>query len=548
MTGPLALGHPATRDPAGVGAKAALLAIAADEGLPVLPGMVLPADASAPAIDAGARALATGGRAHAYLASSANVRAADLDALASVGERLVVRSSTTLDGDGRWSGAFASYLDVGSADLASAVRGCWSSVFTRDALERCEATGTDPTSLRVAILVQPWIVFTFGGTAHLDRGRDIVTVAVARGGAQGVVAGDTASTLVVAADGQISGDADIPPRVVARAAALARDALRATGVGAIEWGATGERLVLLQVGPAAAERHRERTALVAPGSLPADAARVAEIVARFRGVLADELVLPWALGADGAFDVPPIAVEDAPAAISTVRGAAAELLAAVWGADRGDAAAAAIRHLRGGEVGRGLAMLRGIDAPDPALARQVVGLIEGVGQALEVRGVLPAAEVVWRLTPAELDTAASGTAPVMHAGPDRWEPFLAEAAFALGTTRHGTPIADGVGAGHLHVVSTLRDIGRPPPRAVLAAPAPLPQLAPLLWHCAGFIARGGSAGAHLFEVAHSLGVPAVIDVALDDLGPPGSLVAVDGSTGTIASLGRPATGRASRPA
>jgi hypothetical protein len=35
----------------------------------------------------------------------------------------------------------------------------------------------------------------------------------------------------------------------------------------------------------------------------------------------------------------------------------------------------------------------------------------------------------------------------------------------------------------------------------------------------------------------------VIGVALDDLGPPGSLVAVDGTAGTVASLVRPRNGR-----
>lgn len=550
MTRPLALRQLATRDPASVGWKAALLAIAAAEGLPVLPGMVLPADVSASAIAAGADALARRGRAQAYLAaSSVDVAFTELDALASVGERLVVRSSTSLDLDGRWSGTFASYLDVGPGDLASAVRGCWSSVFTRDALERCEATEIDPTSLRIGVLVQPWLPFLFGGTAHVDRDRDEVRVTVARGGAHGVVSGGAASTVVLGADGHVDGEANTLPAVAAAAAALARDSLQVTGVAAIEWGATGERVVLLQVGPSAARSRGDRSATpVAAASLPADAARVAAIVARYRGALADDLVLPWALGADDGFDTPPIAVDDVPAAIAEIRARAAELRVGVWGTARSDVATAAISHLRSMAVERGLAMVRGIDAPDPAAARRVVGLIGGVGQALEVRGILPGFEAVWRLTSAELDATARGIRTVTHAGPDQWEPFLAEAAFALGGRRDGTPVADGVGAGRLHVVSSLREIGRPSPRAVLAAPAPLPQLAPLLWHCAGFIAPRGSAGAHLFEVARSLGVPAVIGVPPDDLGPPGSLVAVDGSTGIVASLGRATKGHVRRSA
>jgi phosphohistidine swiveling domain-containing protein len=543
VTWPLPLRHPARASC--VGAKASLLATAAAKGLPVLDGMVLPADASAPAIAAGADALARRGRPQAYLAaSSVDVASTELDVLASMGERLVVRSSTALDLDGRWSGAFASYLDVEPGNLASAVRGCWSSVFTRDALERCEATGIDPSSLRVGVLVQPWLAFEFGGTARVDRDRDEVRVTVARSGPHRVVAGDDASAFVVPADRHVDGDTDVPPGVALAAAALARDALEATGVGAIEWGATGERIVLLQVGPDVARSRRGRPAAVAPATwLPADAAGVAAIVARFRGALADELVLPWALGARSVVDAPPIAVDDVPAAIAEIRARAADLVVAAWGAARRDVAATAIGDLRGPDVEGALARLRELEAPNSASGRRVVGLIEGIGRTFEARGVLPTAEAVWRLTSGELDAVSMGTRPVTHAGPDRWEPFLAETAFALGRTLDGTPVADGVGAGRLHVVSALREIGRPSPRAVLAAPAPLPQLAPLLWHCAAFITPRGSIGAHLFEVARSLGVPAVMGVAPDDLGPPGSLVAVDGSAGTVASLGGPPNGR-----
>jgi phosphohistidine swiveling domain-containing protein len=576
---PLALRHPAARG-LGVGAKASLLATAAAKGLPVLGGMVLPAAASEPAIAAGADALAQSGRPQAYLAaSSVDVTSTELDVLASVGKRLVVRSSTARDLDGRWSGAFASYVDVEPHDLSSAVRGCWSSVFTRDALDRCEATGTNPSSLRVGVLVQPCLPFVFGGTARVDPDGHEVVVTIARSGPHGVVNGDNASTIVVSAcrhtdcdrdlvpcvnvsraryfDGDtnapsgvvvaagrhVDGDTDVPAGVAVAAAKLARDTLRATGVGAIEWGATGERIVLLQIGPDVARGRSAQTAVVPPASLPADAGGVAAIVARFRGALADDLVLPWALGARRVVDAPPIAVDDVLAAIAEMRTRASELVVAAWGVAGRDVPAATIADLRGVDVERGLARLRGLNAPDPAIAERIVGLIEGIGRVLEARGLLPAAEMVWQLASGELDAAALGTPPVIHAGPDRWEPFLAEAAFALGGKLEGTPVAEGLGAGRLHVVSALRKIGRPAPRAVVAAPAPLPQLAPLLWHCAAFITPRGSVGAHLFEVARSLGVPAVIGVVPDDLGPPGSLVAVDGSAGTVASLGRALDGR-----
>jgi hypothetical protein len=542
---PLALDDRAARDAAAVGSKAALLALAADAGLPVLPGVVVPMEASGPAIGAGAEALRSRGRAQAYLAASAVASTGvGVDVLGSLGPSLVVRSSTVLDTDGRWSGAFASYLDVGPTDAAAAIRGCRASVFTRDVLERCEATGTDPASLRVAVLVQPYVRFAFGGTARIDAaGPDArVTVTVGRGGAHGVVGGDRASTAIVDPAGGVQGAADVPTAVVVNAAALARRALEATGIGAIEWGATGEpatgeRLVLFQVGPAPhANRVARPATRVAPAALPAGVDRVAAIVAAFRGPLGDELVLPWALVADRPPRSRPIVVDDVPRGIDEVRQLSRKLTTDVWGPGGEPIASSALRDLRGGATERAIATLGRARPPDRDLARRIVSLIDGMGVALEARGVLRAAEVAWQLTTAELVAAAGGTPPTPHAGPDRWEPFLVEAAFARGTIREGVAIADGVGAGRLHVVTSLREIGRPGPRAIISAPAPLPQLAPLLWHCAGFVAHGGSAGAHLFEVAHSLGVPAVIGIAPDDLGLAGSLVAVDGSAGVVASL------------
>ena len=75
---------------------------------------------------------------------------------------------------------------------------------------------------------------------------------------------------------------------------------------------------------------------------------------------------------------------------------------------------------------------------------------------------------------------------------------------------------------------------------MLVAARPVPQIAPLLWGCAGLVTTEGSAGAHLFEVARSLGVPAVTGLEMGEAGAaaPGSLVAVDGDRGAIAVLER----------
>ncbi|HWL89728.1 MAG TPA: hypothetical protein VNP90_00030, partial [Actinomycetota bacterium] len=140
MTATIALADPAARDPAVAGAKAARLADAAGAGLPVLPGRVLPRDASSDAVARGVDAIEAGsGASRAYLAAVESVVAAELveELVPSRGpgsQPLVARSSTVLDDDGRWSGAFASYLGIEASDLPTAVRGCWASAFTTDAL------------------------------------------------------------------------------------------------------------------------------------------------------------------------------------------------------------------------------------------------------------------------------------------------------------------------------------------------------------------------------------------------------------------------------
>jgi phosphotransferase system enzyme I (PtsI) len=81
------------------------------------------------------------------------------------------------------------------------------------------------------------------------------------------------------------------------------------------------------------------------------------------------------------------------------------------------------------------------------------------------------------------------------------------------------------------------DRWRPGPREVLAVSQAAAQAAPLLWNAAGVVAANGSVGAHLFEVARSLGVPAVVGVDVsrtDD----GALAAVDGDAGSVSILER----------
>ena len=69
-------------------------------------------------------------------------------------------------------------------------------------------------------------------------------------------------------------------------------------------------------------------------------------------------------------------------------------------------------------------------------------------------------------------------------------------------------------------------------REILLIDRPTPEIAPLLWHVAGLVSRSGNPGAHLFEVARSLHVPAAVvtsPIPWSD----GDVIAVDGSSGDV---------------
>lgn len=548
----MALDEPAARHPGVAGAKAAGLARARAAGLPVLPGAVLPAAASAPAVAAGVAALGRSGPAAAYLAATEAGAGACAGGLRppEVTGPWVVRSSTPLDDDGRWSGAFASYLDVSPGDLGAAVRGCWASAVGRDPVARSGEAGVDPGSIRVGVLVQPYRRFDAGGTARV--GADgTVAVSAASGGPAGVVSRGDGHEVRVRPDGRLAGDppAGVPAAAVEAAAALARAAAASTAAGSIEWGAVGGEATLLQLGPVLPPAPAGTTPWPAPArTLPAGAERLARLVAAFPGPLGSELVLPWALGAE---DVPAAEAVEPPSTLDALREAISlsrRLAASVWGLDPDGAAvrAADLGHLlRRGRVEESLAVVGGLAPPEPSLGRRVLGLLAAIGERLAAEGRLPSPALVWRLTPDELERAIAGAPAPVRRGPDRWEPFVAEVVRTRGREVVGLVVQGGIGAGPANVVGGLADALRPAPRSVLVATRPSPQLAPLLWQSAGLVTLRGSAGAHLFEVARSLGLPTVTGVDLGDP-EPGALVAVDGDHGAVSVL--PAAETASRAA
>ena len=167
-----------------IGYKAARLAVALRAGLPVLPGFVVPAAEARSVLRAGASAV----RAHGIAAGRPAVFAQTVDpalseelrgAVDQLGGPVIVRSSSPLERDGRWAGAFSSVAGVTRDDAAAAVRSCWASAFAADPLRRLQGCGLGLYALELAVLVQPEIVPAAGGVARTTA--DGVTVEGVRG-------------------------------------------------------------------------------------------------------------------------------------------------------------------------------------------------------------------------------------------------------------------------------------------------------------------------------------------------------------------------------
>jgi hypothetical protein len=247
-----------------MGAKAAALALARRAGLPALPGYVVPAALARPALRAGAAAIrargAGAGRRVVLGVPLGPALAGELgQAVVRLGGRVIVRSSSPLEHDPRWSGAFSSIAEVGPGDIGTAVRSVWASAFAAGPLGRLAACGMDPAGLELAVLIQPEISPASGGIARVSG--DEVTV-------EGV-AGHPAAMLSGWADGAAArvrglspaGDVRVPqvtgdlPRLIGSETVmtvvrLAQDTARALGGGVIEWAADAGGVYLLQSLPA----------------------------------------------------------------------------------------------------------------------------------------------------------------------------------------------------------------------------------------------------------------------------------------------------------
>lgn len=546
------LDDPACRDPEVAGGKAAALSRARAAGLPALPGRVVPTGAAKPARDAALAALSTRGSGGARLAAQSTAVPVELEAalrqaVDDLGAPAIARSSATVEHVGTWSGAFSTFADIDGATIVTAVKGCWASVFGVDALERAEHSGQAVGEIGMAVLVQPMLAPRVSG--HARAGSDLVELVAVAGSPAGLMSGWVSGQRAnVASSGAVDGPAlELLTAAEAREVAeLARRCRQLLGHPSIEWAWCGAELVLLQSSAGDAPRAPAASAGVA--ELPAldlpVADRLAQVVHRFAGGVSEELVLPWAVGVgdprllDGLCDAGP-ADHASPRPWASLRAAADRLAAQVWSTAPGSAERpwdSALRQLRGDRPESALRAVDALAEPSPDAARQLLRDILQVGSQAQSRGLLRRPADVFGCERADLDPTRAALPRQSWAGSRRWEPFLAAVTQTRGRRLGGTAAAPGVGAGPAQLERDLAGPAAPRrERGVLVADHPVPALSGLLWNAAGLVTRHGSTGAHLLEVARSLGVPAVVQCArlpLEQLGPD-TLLAVDGDRGEV---------------
>src|SRR6186997_874677 len=125
-----------------VGDKAWGLARARAAGLPVLRGWVVPTTTCRGALAAAASRVRRGSATPATALAALPIDPRLVASLNELGAELrgpaIVRSSGLHESDPRWAGALSSFHEVTAHELASAVRGCWSSAIAPGALRSWE--------------------------------------------------------------------------------------------------------------------------------------------------------------------------------------------------------------------------------------------------------------------------------------------------------------------------------------------------------------------------------------------------------------------------
>ena len=513
------------------------MATARQKHFGVLPGLIVPVEASGRGIRAGQVALRERGIASArgavFAAGLDPGLLEDLARAADLGTKLVVRSSTEFDGDGAWSGAFASFEDIAPDEVATAVRGCWASLFAPDTLARFRQEARVPGSVGMAVLLQPQLTPAAGGWTRVTG--DSIEVMATRGSPSPLLAGwARGARCLVASDGTIRGETPPGPldlvslRAVADVARRARDELTADRM---EWALAGGEIFILQLDrvPARAAGRPRPAGNTETFSGP-PYRRLARVLVGRSGQLADRFIVPWGLAAPDSYDV------TRPTGSPSSLFHSAKTLALALGESVAVSARLTPEEL-----------LDRVDAADPDLADRLadvrvdsepasllLGAMEGVGNALAARGLLDSADELWWQSVEWVELALNSDSP----GPqsrwlgDRWADLLFGVISQYGSAESGTPASDGRAAGRATFLSVPADVARFRSRDVLVVERPLPAFAPLLWKAAALVSRTGSPAAHLCEVARSLAVPAVVSADIE-LPSDETVAAVDGLSGEV---------------
>lgn len=536
----LDLDDPACLSPIVAGAKAAALARARMAGLPVLPGLVLTAAAARQALtSANARTSVHHARLEAMSASHPLLEVLT-ERSATLGTRLVVRSSSPFEEDLRWAGVFASYLDVGPDDVTTAVRGVWASALQ-------PGDGQSEPSPDMAILVQPQLQPQVSGTAAL-RSDDTVVITLVHGHLAGLVNGGDADAVVVVEADQtqtaLHGEMDDAGPAVGAANRLVRQVQHVLGRNLVEWAShDGSEVVLLQAKstPSApvsvSVSHRPRSRRPTPKLRAA-----AHLVQRFGGPLGDTLVLPWALAGPAERLLAEVSTSQ-PSTDPLTRWRQAQVLSRqlsteVWGST-GVSPKQGLGQLRS-ELDESI--LHELKPPQGDTAASLRGMLQQIADHLVANGVLNRHSQFWALDPDLVEPLLSGAqlAPESLRRQHRhrpWEAFVLDVVVNSGEHYTGLPAAPGQAVGRVLDLTAdqLPSAGLVDADSVLLTRMPAARLAPLLWSACGLVATAGSPGAHLVEVAHSLGVPAVVRCELGGLAPDSdTLVAIDGTVGAVA--------------
>ncbi len=526
------LDDPAATEVAVAGAKGAGLARARAQGFPVLDGFVIAAHCSEPALARASEVLDQRGTGGARMSIIGHQVPDDLieQATAAAGAlpprgpgSLIVRSSSVLEGAGQWSGAFTSVPEVQPDEVIKATKSVWATCYAIEVLERFEEEELEPGSAPMAVLVQPEVAPDFGGAARVDAA-GAVTVNAVKGSPRDLMAGWVAGVRAVLEAGDLRGDEAIElmgDAAVRQIAELALSVKSKLGANLIEWAIVDGEPILLQVQESIVAE--VESAMVIPAALSHPfALRFVPLAHRHasegsgaNGDLAEELILGWRAAAPD--DLEPLAYQPdgSDDLVAEMRALAGQLMTQAWGEPADDAMRQAnlvLRRLRSDRPNESIDVLRELNPVDTEQAARLLGM--------------------WQ----HLVNDRSAGAPERR-GLGRWEPVLAGVLALQGEVHEGEPSVGGIGAGRLIWLDSSKLTDHVRPRDIIVTQYPLQNFSPLLWDAAGIVTVGGAPTAHLFEVARSLTVPAVINCPIADLIKAGPrLGMIDGDAGRVAVM------------